>query len=59
MNAGAIGALTIVILTAVALGAMVATATNHLGYETWSVPVAFLTAAATVFALAAIIGGGF
>lgn len=59
MNAGAIGALTIVILTAVALGAIVAAATNHYGHETWSVPAAFLTAAATVFAAAAIIGGVF
>lgn len=59
MNAAVVGALTIIFLTAAALGAMAAAATNHYGHETWAVPLAFLTAAATIFAAAAIIGSVF
>lgn len=59
MNAAGVGALTIIFLTAVALGAMVAAATNHYGHETWSVPLAFLTAAGTIVAAAYIIGSTF
>ncbi len=59
MTAGAVGVITLTFLTAVALGAMAATATNHLGHETWAVPAAFATAAATIFAATAIIGAVF